>query len=148
MPERLRAALVTRVPGVALPAATVAEIERAGRVLAARGWEVEETEAPELDRVNEIWGKLLMSDFEVGIEDMRPVVRPVVLACLKRIVDRFDPGTMTNTLLHNRAGAPARPVVGVADGLHRRRRPDVDVHETGRHKGVPYAANRSRCRLR
>ena len=42
VPERPRAALVTRIPGVELPAATVAEIERAGRILAARGWEVEE----------------------------------------------------------------------------------------------------------
>ena len=104
VPERLRAALVTRIPGVELPASTVSEIERAGRVLAAEGWEVAEAAPPELDRVNEIWGKILMTDFEVGIEDLRQVVRPVVLAYMERMVDYFDPSTLTNTLLHTERG--------------------------------------------
>lgn len=53
VPEHPRAALVTNIPGVEMSAATVSEIERAGRALADRGWEVEEAQVPELDRVND-----------------------------------------------------------------------------------------------
>ena len=70
-PDRLRAALVTKIPGCELPATTVAEIERAGQILAHQGWEVEEAEAPELDHVNDIWGKVITSDSDVMLAEMK-----------------------------------------------------------------------------
>lgn len=102
VPERPRAALVTRIPGVELPAATVDAIERAGRILASRGWEVEEAEPPELDRVNEIWGKIVVGDTDIdaGMEEMRQVVRPVVFAYLQGVTEHFARNPMTHTLLH------------------------------------------------
>ena len=97
-PERLRAALVTSVPGCELPAATVAAIERAGSALAAAGWEVETAEPPELARVTDIWGKVL--SMEGGFEDMKPVVRPVVYDYLCGVPKLFQPDSMSHAEIH------------------------------------------------
>ncbi len=100
IPARRRAALVTKIPGCELPAATVAEIERAGRVLADRGWEVEAAEPPELDRVNDIWGKVITYDSDVTFEEMKAVVRPVVYDYLVEMDARFDARNVSNALIH------------------------------------------------
>ncbi|MCP5198755.1 MAG: indole acetimide hydrolase [Gammaproteobacteria bacterium] len=71
-----RAALATAIPGCTLPPATVAAIRRAGAVLRAAGWTVDEVTPPELERVNEVWGQILARD----IEDMLPVLRTVMSA--------------------------------------------------------------------
>ena len=97
-PERLRAALVKDIPGYTLPAATVREIDRAGRILAAKGWEVVEVEAPELDLVNDIWGKVLTVG---GMEDMQPLVRPVVYEMLQSMRPRFRGNSTPNDLIHS-----------------------------------------------
>ena len=100
VPARPRAALVTKIPGCELPAATVSEIERAGRVLADRGWEVEEAEPPELDRVNDIWGKVITYDSDVTFDEMKAVVRPVVYDSLVRLDQRFDARSTSNAVMH------------------------------------------------
>ncbi|MDE0452597.1 MAG: amidase family protein [Gammaproteobacteria bacterium] len=100
VPEHPRAALVTRIPGVELPAATVSEIERAGCALADQGWEVEEAEAPELDRVNDIWGKVITYDSDVLFAEMGPILRPVVYESLVRMAGHFDARSMPNVAIH------------------------------------------------
>ena len=100
IPDQPRAALVTNIPGIELPAATVSEIERAGRILADRGWEVEEAEPPELDRVNDIWGKVITYDSEVLFAEMGPILRPVVYESLVRMADHFDARSMPNAAIH------------------------------------------------
>lgn len=73
-----RAALVTRVPGAETPPETVAEILRAGRILAGTGWEVEPAEPPELELVTETWLDVLAVDFLVLMPRIRSLVsRPV-----------------------------------------------------------------------
>ena len=100
VPDRPRAALVTKLPGYDLPAATVTEIERAGRVLAAQGWDVEEAEPPELDKVNDIWGKVITYDSDVTFAEMKAVVRPVVYDYLVEMDARFDARSMSNAVMH------------------------------------------------
>ena len=100
VPQRPRAALVTKIPGCELPAATVSEIERAGRVLADRGWEVEEAEAPELDRVNDIWGKVITYDSDVTFAEMKAVVQPAVYDYLVEMDARFDARSTSNAVIH------------------------------------------------
>lgn len=100
VPEHPRAALVTNIPGEEMPAATVSDIERAGRALADRGWEVEEAQAPELDRVNDIWGKVITYDSDVLFAEMGSILRPVVYESLVRMAEYFDARSMPNAAIH------------------------------------------------
>jgi amidase len=81
VPNPRKAAIVTHIPGYTLPSATVAAIEQAAEILASAGWQVESVEAPELDRVNEIWGKILMSGDLA--DEMEGLVQPSVFRYLQ-----------------------------------------------------------------
>ena len=59
IPDKPKAALIREIPGFKLTDATLREIDRAGSILADRGWIVEEKQAPEVPRVYEIWGTVL-----------------------------------------------------------------------------------------
>lgn len=95
-----RAALITQVPGKPLPESTVAAIRASGKVLAAAGWTVEEVEAPEVERVHEIWGRVLAVDFEVMVPGMRNIIRPALSEILTQLYKRFDPAAMPNLAVH------------------------------------------------
>lgn len=84
-PEAYRAALVTELPGAPLQASTVAAIERAGALLRAAGWEVEEAVPPELPRVGEVFGKMLATDLSVLAPQMQPFISESLFAHLMRI---------------------------------------------------------------
>jgi amidase len=73
-PAVLRAALVTRMPSVEVPPETIAEIERAGEILAAAGWEVEPAEPPELELVTQTWLDLVAIDFSEMLPGLRPAI--------------------------------------------------------------------------
>jgi amidase len=94
-PATLRAGLVTSVPGVDIAGTTVAEIKRAGSILAEQGWIVEEVQAPELDRVVDMWGKVLTSDMADTFEEMSNVVTPELLHLLKGMEAHFEPASVT-----------------------------------------------------
>ena len=97
-PERPRAALVKEIPGYTLPSATVAEIDRAGGILRDKGWEVVEAQAPELDQVNDIWGKVLTVG---GFEDMKPLIRPAVYQVLDAMRAHFKGASTPNDWIHS-----------------------------------------------
>lgn len=84
-PEARRAALVTQLPGGPLEASTVAAIERAGELLRAAGWEVEEALPPELARVNDVFGKLLATDLSVIAPQLQPFVSEALFEHLMRV---------------------------------------------------------------
>ena len=65
IPDKPKAALVKDISNFNLPEATKREIEKAGSILSKNGWLVEEVEAPEVERVYEIWGTILNSGLEV-----------------------------------------------------------------------------------
>jgi amidase len=87
-PEERCAALVTRVPGDALPPAVEGAIRRAGALLEAAGWEVVEVEAPELVRVADLWLALAAPDLEVMVERAAPILSPEVKAHVRRVSRR------------------------------------------------------------
>jgi amidase len=83
IPSHRRAAIITRIPGLTLPASTVAAIEQAAAILAEAGWEVESAEVPELDRVNEVWGTLLNTGFLAN--ELEDLLQPSVYRYVKDI---------------------------------------------------------------
>ena len=92
-PEFPKAALVTEMKGYQISPAIKSEIKRAGSVLRDKGWIVEEVEAPELDRVYEVWGKILMGSSVLdGVEE---VVKPETAAYLKRMHAVHDVQSLT-----------------------------------------------------
>lgn len=99
-PAPKRAAIVTRFWGKPLPAATLAAIHAAGKALADAGWAVEEVEPPELERVQELWGRVLSVDFTETLPGMRGLITPALHANLDQVCRHFDPATMPNHVLH------------------------------------------------
>ena len=88
MPEKFKAALVKEIDGIELPPATVREIEEAGKILSKNGWDVEEVQAPELDKVFDIWGVILK---EGGMElAPKELFKPETAAYLDRWSETFS----------------------------------------------------------
>ena len=91
LPNPLTAALVTEVPGCILPDATVKAIRHAGAALADQGWRVEEAQPPELERVTEIWGKIVTGAVDVATQEF---VQPRVFEYLQRLEGYLAPESM------------------------------------------------------
>jgi amidase len=87
VPESPKAALVKDISNFNLPDATKREIEKAGSILSQKGWSVEEVEAPEVERVYEIWGTVLNS----GMLDAMPdeMFKEETAVYLKRFAEPF-----------------------------------------------------------
>jgi amidase len=79
--------------GYQIPNAIKSEIKRAGSVLKDKGWIVDEVEAPELDRVYEIWGKILMGGSD--LDAIGEGVKPETVAYLKRLQTVYDVQSLT-----------------------------------------------------
>lgn len=107
-PEVLRAALVTHLPGALLGREGRVAIERAGRVLEAAGWEVEEASPPEISRVNEVFGKLLANDVEVVLAETRPYLSERLASHLERIVARYSGSSLSTYRLATERSRLAR----------------------------------------
>jgi amidase len=99
-PAVRRAALVTLVPGVELPPVTIAEIERAGRILAGAGWEVEAAQPPELEQVTETWIDLFSTDFSVLMPPLRAMVSGSVYRYVMDLCWTNDFSEMPNNEIH------------------------------------------------
>jgi len=99
VPNPRTAALITNIPGHTLPAATLAAIERAGQILTTAGWDVDNVEAPELERVNEVWGKVLMNG-GVG-DEVAAVVQPSVFRYMQDLGRLLDTQAMDLTTALN-----------------------------------------------
>lgn len=89
-----RAVLVTELPNGPIDPATVAAIRDAGRALAAAGWQVSEGVPPEIESINEIWGRTLAQDFVVNMPLMEQVISPELAVGLRQLFERFDPAAM------------------------------------------------------
>jgi amidase len=99
-PAVRRAALATTVAGGQVPPAPVVAIERAGRLLAAAGWEVELAEPPELELVSDTWLDLIATDFCVMIPDLQPAISPALYDHMMRLSALSDRRETTNSRLH------------------------------------------------
>ena len=79
--------LVKEISNFKLPDATIKEIEKAGSILSNNGWQVEEVEAPEVERVYEIWGTVLNN----GLLEVLPdeMFKPETAEYLNRFSEPF-----------------------------------------------------------
>ena len=87
VPEKPKAALVKEISNFKLPDATIKEIEKAGSILSDNGWQVEEVEAPEVERVYERWGTVLNN----GLLEVLPdeIFKPETAEYLNRFGEPF-----------------------------------------------------------
>ncbi len=96
----LKAALVTEMPDVTIPAITLAEIRRAGQILVDAGWEVEEVQPPKLALVTDTWGKLFSSDYAVLIPKLKPMLSPALFHNNMKLCQLFDTSKLANSDIH------------------------------------------------
>ena len=87
VPNKPKAALIKDITNFNLPESTKREIDKAGSILSKNGWTVEEVEAPEVERVYEIWGTVLNN----GLLDTLPneAFKPETAAYLERFAEPF-----------------------------------------------------------
>ncbi|MCC5874531.1 MAG: indole acetimide hydrolase [Gammaproteobacteria bacterium] len=95
-----RAVLVTELPGGPIEPATVAAVREAGRALTAAGWEVSEDAPPEIETVNEIWGRTLAQDLVVTMPLMEQVISPELAVGLRQLFERFDPEAVPGAVVN------------------------------------------------
>ncbi len=99
-PAVRRAAIVTEIPGVTLPDAFVSSIRTAGEALKGAGWEIVETQPPELEQVHEIWAYVLSMDFSLLLPELSALMSPPPIAMLNRLFERNDPASVKLTDIH------------------------------------------------
>ncbi|MCP4005816.1 MAG: hypothetical protein GY725_16620 [bacterium] len=99
-PPVRKAALVTKIEGGEIPAVTIAEVQRAGRVLADAGWQVEEAEPPELELVSETWARTLAIDFSALVPIIHPIVTKPLYESLMSLCQRYDSRHIPNGEIH------------------------------------------------
>ena len=103
VPSPLRAGIVTSIPGCELPPATIAAIEKSGEILSGQGWEVTTVEPPELERVLDVWGNILLEGMADGLEEMSNLLSPEIHQQLIEVEKYFNPGSGSlNTTLGER----------------------------------------------
>lgn len=90
-PAPKKAALITSMYGSPVDPDFVEAVREAGRALAAQGYEVEEVEAPELERVNEIWAALLCASVRLVVPPLEGVMAPETWTFLKEFTDEYAP---------------------------------------------------------
>jgi amidase len=100
MPAEKRVALVTEIPGVALPDAIVESVKRAGEALSDSGWVVEQALPPELERVTELWGHVLSAEFQPVIEELAALMSEHAIAMLNKLFELYNPATFPAALVH------------------------------------------------
>lgn len=102
-PLARRAALVTTLPGGPFDdesGAAVAAIRRAGAALRAAGWEIVEVEPPELQKVNDLFGKVLGADMAVAMAGLQPFVSPELAGHVRRLCHAAALDEMTPYEVH------------------------------------------------
>ena len=93
VPSPLRAGIVTSIPGCELPPATIAAIEKSGEILSGQGGEVTTVEPPELERVLDVWGNILLEGMADGLEEMSNLLSPEIHQQLIEVEKYFNPGS-------------------------------------------------------
>ena len=93
VPSPLRAGIVTSIPGCELPLATIRAIEKSGEILSSQGWEVTTVEPPELERVLDVWGNILLEGMADGLEEMNNLLSPEIHQQLIEVEKYFNPGS-------------------------------------------------------
>ena len=107
-PDERRVALVTRLPGKDLSAATLEAIRTAGALLARAGWTVEEATPPEVDRVGEVWTRLVATDLSAIMPVVQPAVSTQLYDHVMRICAKARLHEASNHRIHSERSRLAR----------------------------------------
>jgi amidase len=107
-PDEPRAALIVDLPGGEVPPDVVAAIRRAGELLREAGWEVEEDDPPELNRLVDVWGQLLGPDLAVMTALAGPILSKRLRGHVGRLLQRIDAHPMSAARLHTERSRLAR----------------------------------------
>ncbi len=89
-PVSKRAGVVRSVPQTDVHASAVAAVDAAADALAVAGWEVVEIDAPELERIAEVWMHMLAFDFGVALPVFETVMGPDEMRVLEALVGEAD----------------------------------------------------------
>ena len=95
-----KATLVTDLPGIELPQATREAVRKAASVLADAGWEISESQPPELERVHEIWAYHLSMDFQPQLADLSLIMSPAAIRLIELICEQFPPAAVRLADIH------------------------------------------------
>lgn len=85
-----RAGIVRSVPHTSVHPSSLAAVDAAAAALAASGWEIVDIEAPELERIGEIWLHMLAFDFGVALPVFETVMGPNEMRVLRALVAEAD----------------------------------------------------------
>lgn len=99
-PQIKRIAMVTEIPGVTLPEATISAIRAAGEALSEAGWQLEEKQPPELESLHSIWGYVLSMDFSSLIPDLSHIMSKGAIGLLQQICEKYDASSLNFSHLH------------------------------------------------
>lgn len=87
----LKAGLVTSIPGGDMDPAFVQAVRDAGAALEDAGYQVEEVEVPELERINEVWAQLLAASVGHTVPMLEMLMSPGTFQFLKTFVSDYAP---------------------------------------------------------
>ncbi len=99
-PASKKVALVTSFDDLQMPESYVQAIRDAGAILANVGWEVEETQPPELNRISEVWAHLLASEIEVVSPLISPIMSEGAVGLLNQLTEAYPSSTMPGYVVH------------------------------------------------
>lgn len=98
-PTPKRAGIVRSVPQTAVDQSIQHAVSVAADALAAAGWEIVEIEAPELERIADVWMHMLAFDFGVALPIFETVMGEDEMRVLRALVAEADPAAMPPQLM-------------------------------------------------
>ena len=99
-PSNKTVAVVTEIPGVQLAPSAIAAIKDAAQALKDAGWQLVETQPPELERVTEIWAHVLAGDLRPTIGELRQIMTPAPVAMLENLFAKFASAQLSLPAVH------------------------------------------------
>jgi len=93
-PARRVAALVTELPGGPIGASVLDAIQSAGKALADAGWEIVDTNPPELQLVSDLWAYTLSFDLEFTLPLLTEFLSSDAVSLLERLIEAFPSSSM------------------------------------------------------
>lgn len=100
-PADRKVAVVTEIPGVKLPSSAITAVRDAAKALKDAGWEIVETQPPELRQVHETWAYILAMDFAPLLPEFSALMSPPPIELLKKLFARNDPRSVRLPEIHS-----------------------------------------------
>jgi amidase len=100
-PANKKVAVVTEISGIEVSSSAIMAVKEAAKALKDAGWEIVETQPPELEQVNEIWAFILAMDFSPLLPELSAVMSPPPIELLKLLFARNDPNSVRLPDIHS-----------------------------------------------